>query len=525
MTARGLRVEPLARSDGGTVRDAVLDVLTQFGVSTIFGNPGSTELPMFRDLPERFRYILGLQESVVLAMADGFAQATGRAALVNLHSSAGVGHAMGNLFTAYRNGTPLVVTAGQQARSILPHEPFLHAERATELPRPFVKWAAEPARAEDVPLAIARAFHIAQQAPCGPTFVSIPIDDWERTCPPIVAARVSGRTAPDPVLLAEVAATVARAAKVAIVAGAGVAHNSARGALVALAERIGAGVWVAPMAARNPFPEDHALFSGFLAASREAIVRDLDGADCVLVFGAPAFTYHVEGKGPFAPAGATLIQIGDDPGVASRVPLGLAVVGDLALALDALMAQVPARPAPLRTTTTSPPQPLPGRLTDALLMARLSALRPANIAIVEEAPSTRGPMHDHFPIRAGDEFHTCASGGLGHGLPAAIGVALARPIRRCCACSATDRRCMRSRACGRRRRPARMSASSSSTMAAMRPSTSSARCSALRWSAASCRVSISSGWRKARACLRCVSPTPPRSMRRSNIYSKVPVPA
>ena len=426
MTARGLRVEPLARSAGGTVRDAVMAVLTHFDVTTIFGNPGSTELPMFRDLPERFRYILGLQESIVLAMADGYAQATGRAALVNLHSSAGVGHAMGNLFTAYRNGTPLVVTAGQQARSILPYEPFLYAERATELPRPFVKWTAEPARAEDVPLAIARAFHIAMQAPRGPVFVSIPIDDWERPCNPTLPARVSSRTAPDPCLLAEVAVKIARSNRTAIVAGAGVANNAARDGLIALAERIGADVWIAPMAARNPFPEDHPQFRGFLPASREAIVRDLDGAECVLVLGAPAFTYHVEGQGPFVPAGATLIQIGDDPGVASRVPLGLAVVGDLALALDALATQLPARLAGVDTVAPAPP-PSRDRLTDALLMARLAALRPANIAIVEEAPSTRGPMHDYFPIRAGDEFHTCASGGLGHGLPAAIGVALARP--------------------------------------------------------------------------------------------------
>lgn len=428
MTARGLRVEPLAPSDGSTVRDAVMAVLAHFGVTTIFGNPGSTELPMFRDLPDRFRYILGLQESIVLGMADGYAQATGQAALVNLHSSAGVGHAMGNLFTAYRNGTPLVVTAGQQARSILPYEPFLYAERATELPRPFVKWAAEPARAEDVPLAIARAFHIAMQAPRGPVFVSIPIDDWERPCAPALPARVSTRTAPDPDLLCEVAVKIARAKRTTIVAGAGVANNGARDGLIALAERIGADVWIAPMAARNPFPEDHPQFRGFLPASREAIVRDLADTDCVLVLGAPAFTYHVEGQGPFVPEEATLIQIGDDPAIASRIPLGLALVGDLALVLDTLAARLPSRP-PVQHSAEPMPPPPPEVLTDALLMARLAALRPANIAIVEEAPSTRGPMHDYFPIRAGDEFHTCASGGLGHGLPAAIGVALARPDR------------------------------------------------------------------------------------------------
>lgn len=428
MTAKGLQVEPLARAQGPTVRDAVMRLLADLGMTTIFGNPGSTELPMFRDLPDGFRYVLGLQESIVLGMADGFAQASGRAALVNLHSSAGLGHAMGNLFTAFRNGTPLVVTAGQQARSILPHAPFLYAERATEMPQPFVKWAVEPARAEDVPLAIARAHHIAMQAPRGPAFVSIPIDDWERPCGVHVPTRITGRTAPDPAATDEVAALLAAAIRPVIVAGAGVANNGARERLVAFAERLGASVWVAPMAARNPYPEDHALFRGFLPASREAIVRALEDSDCVLVLGAPAFTYHVEGRGPFVPAGATLVQIGDDPAVAARTPAGVAIVGDVGLALDALLTRVPQRdrrPVPVRSI------PLPGtdRLTDALLVARLAALRPAGIAIVEEAPSTRGPLHDHFPIRADDEFHTCASGGLGHGLPAAIGVALARPDR------------------------------------------------------------------------------------------------
>jgi len=426
MTARALHVAPLATADRPTVRDAVFDILNALGMTTIFGNPGSTELPMFRDLPARFRYILGLQESVVLGMADGYAQATGRAALVNLHSSAGLGHAMGNLFTAYRNNTPLVVTAGQQARSILPYEPFLFAERATELPRPFVKWAIEPARAEDVPRAIARAYHVAMQAPRGPTFVSIPIDDWERPCAPIALARVSGRVAPDPQAIEEAAALLKASRAIAIVAGAGVANNGARDAMVTLAQHLGATVRVAPMAARNPFPEDHALFRGFLPASREAIVRDLEGADCVLVLGAPAFTYHVEGAGSFVPAGATLIQIDDDPAKTARVPEGLAITGDVALAIEVLLTHLPARSAPALAPVAAVPLPASDRLTDALLMARLDALRPADIAIVEEAPSTRGPMHDFLPMRTGDEFHTCASGGLGHGLPAAIGVALAQ---------------------------------------------------------------------------------------------------
>ena len=150
-------------AQGTTVRDAVIDFARRVGMTSIFANPGSTELPMFRDFPADFRYVLGLQEAVVVGMADGYAQASGNAALVNLHSAAGVGNAMGNIFTAFRNRTPLVVTAGQQARSILPFEPFLAASQATELPKPYVKWSIEPARAQDVPLAIARAYAVAMQ--------------------------------------------------------------------------------------------------------------------------------------------------------------------------------------------------------------------------------------------------------------------------------------------------------------------------------------------------------------------------
>ena len=170
--------------DNPSVRDVSLALLRQLGLTRIFGNPGSTELPLFRDFPDDFRYVLGLRESIVVAMADGFAQATRNAALVNLHSAAGVGHALGNIFTAYKNQTPLIVTAGQQARSILPYEPFLFAQQAVECPKPYVKWAVEPARAEDVPAALSHAYHIAMLPPRGPVFVSIPADDWDRPCAP-----------------------------------------------------------------------------------------------------------------------------------------------------------------------------------------------------------------------------------------------------------------------------------------------------------------------------------------------------
>ena len=134
-----------------TVKQATLDLLRAFGIKKVFGNPGSTELPFLSDWPDDIDYVLGLQEASVIGMADGYAQATRNAGFVNLHSAAGVGNALGNIYTAHRNQTPLVITAGQQARSILPLQAFLYAERASEFPRPYVKYSVEPARAEDVP--------------------------------------------------------------------------------------------------------------------------------------------------------------------------------------------------------------------------------------------------------------------------------------------------------------------------------------------------------------------------------------
>jgi benzoylformate decarboxylase len=412
-----------------TVREAVFALLRDFGLTTVFGNPGSTELPMFRDFPVDFRYVLGLQESLVVAMADGFAQARGSAAFVNLHSAIGVGHAMGSLFTAYRNQTPLVVTAGQQARSILPFEPFLYSEQATNLPRPYIKWSCEPARAEDVPAAVARAFFTAMQPPRGPTFVSVPVDDWERPGTITTRREVSRTLAGDPALLSRAAEMLAFARRPVLVVGASVARDGAWQEVVALAERHQAAVWVSPLSSRNSFPERHPLFAGFLPADRAQIVASLEGCDLILVLGAPVFTYHVEGHGPHVPQDAALVQLTDDPAAAARAPVGLAIVTDLKLGIQALLAApAPARPAPV--VSARPPPVPPDLLTDRYLLQQIAALRPEGSILVEEAPSSRAAMHEHLPILEPDSFYTCASGGLGYGLPAAVGVALARSGRK-----------------------------------------------------------------------------------------------
>jgi benzoylformate decarboxylase len=414
-----------------TVREAVYSLLREFGLTTVFGNPGSTELPMFRDFPADFRYVLGLQESVVVAMADGFAQARGESALVNLHSAIGVGHALGSIFTAHKNQTPLVITAGQQARSILPFEPFLYSEQAAQLPKPYVKWSIEPARAADVPAAIARAYYVAMQPPRGPTFVSIPVDDWDRPCAPPSARAVSRRNGADPELLLGAAAALHDARRPVIVVGASVARDDAWDETIALAERHQAAVWVSPMSARNSFPERHPLFAGFLPANRAAIVSLLQGADLILALGAPVFTYHVEGHGPHIPDGASLIQLTDDPGAAAWCPVGTSIVTNLKLGVAALLSNPPPRTPRAPPAIPARARPLaPGTLSDRYLLQQIAALRPSDSIIVEEAPSSRGAMHDHLPILERESFHTCASGGLGHGLPAAVGVSLARPGRK-----------------------------------------------------------------------------------------------
>src|SRR2546421_5220998 len=180
-------------------------------MTTIFGNPGSTELPMLTSYPEDFRYVLGLQEIVAVGMADGFAQASGQPAHVNLHTAPGMGNGMGAIFNAQANKAPLLVTAGQQSRSLMTLQANLTNRDAARMPHPLVKWSYEPPRAEDVPHAIARGIHMASLPPRGPVFVSIPMDDWDAEVDEGAVAHqtgreVTGRAVADPAVVGDLAA-------------------------------------------------------------------------------------------------------------------------------------------------------------------------------------------------------------------------------------------------------------------------------------------------------------------------------
>lgn len=418
---------PTDRPNTVTVREAIIDLMRRFGMTTVFANPGSTELPLFRNFPSDFRYVLGLQEATVVGMADGFAQATRNASFVNLHSAAGVGNAMGNIFTAYKNRTPIVITAGQQARSILPFDPFLASSQATELPKPYVKWSIEPARAEDVPQAVARAYYLAMMPPRGPVLVSIPVDDWDQSAQLIAPRIVSTEIRPQPSVLDVIGTALDASERPAMVVGGAVDRDHAWNQVVALAERHNARVWAAPMSGRCSFPEDHRLFAGFLPAMREKIVALLGGHDAIFAIGAPAFAYHIEGAGPHIPEGASLFQITDDPDTAAWTPVGTTAVGSIRLGLEDLLAR------PARSDRPEPPRRAPkpfvqptAPMTVAYALQTLAEVREPNDIVVEEAPSARPIMQRYLPMTRSETFYTMDSGGLGYGMPAAVGIALAK---------------------------------------------------------------------------------------------------
>lgn len=410
-----------------SVRESVHAFLRAHGMTTVFGNPGSTELRFFRDWPADFRYVLGLQESCCVAMADGYAQAMRRAAFVNLHSAAGVGHALGSVFTAFRNQTPLVITAGQQTRAMFPTDPYLYASRASEFPYPYVKFSVEPARAADVPAAIARAYYIAMQKPCGPTFVSIPEDDWDAQAEPLAERRVAFDIAPDPDGLAALAAALAASRQPVIVAGAAIDQDGAWDLAVQVAERLEAPVWSSPMSGRASFPEDHRLFAGHLPPVRAQLAAKLAGHDLILVLGAPVFTYHVHTPGDFIPDGAVLWQLTDDAEIAARSPVGASVRCSLRVGLTQLLdaLSAPQRPRGQGRMPLQPPTAR-DRPSGAWLMSAVGRLMPPDAAIVEEAPTHRGALRDFLPIRRSGAFYAAASGGLGWAVPAAVGVSLAQ---------------------------------------------------------------------------------------------------
>src|SRR5436190_3232582 len=247
-TGRGLESRAVTPRN---VRTATFDFLRARGMTTIFGNPGSTELPMLQQFPSDFTYVLGLQEATVVGMADGYAQASGRPTFVNLHTAPGVGNAMGAIFNAQANKAPLVITAGNQTRSLMTLQANLTNRDAIRMPDPLVKWSYEPPRAEDVPHAIARATHVATLPPRGPVFMSIPMDDWsaevdEAAVQHQSGRRVGGETTACPESVTQLAAALRQAKNPVMAVGPDVDADGAWDQAIALAERQRLPVWATP---------------------------------------------------------------------------------------------------------------------------------------------------------------------------------------------------------------------------------------------------------------------------------------
>ncbi|MEH0108732.1 benzoylformate decarboxylase [Tersicoccus sp. MR15.9] len=426
-----------------TVNEAAWELLRRNGMTTVFGNPGSNELPFLAGMPEDFRYVLGLHEGVVLGMADGFAQATGRPAFVNLHAASGSGNAMGALTNAWYAHTPLVITAGQQVRSTVGQEVMLSNVDATVLPRPLVKHAAEPTCAQDVVRSLSQALHTATLDPAGPVYVSVPYDDWSEAVGTDVAhvleRRVAGGGGVAESEITRMAALLDAAAAPVLVLGPDVDSARANDDAVVLAERLGADVWVAPSASRCPFPTDHPAFRGVLPASVAGITERLTGHDLVLVVGAPVFRYHQYDPGEYLPAGTRLLHVSCDPGEAARAPMGDAVVAPIGPAVAALAKAVTERDRPQRwerTDDAATPAAsasgtsASGRLVAADVLATIDELAPEDAVYVNEATSTVGDFWATISMHRPGSYYFPASGGLGFGMPAAVGVQLADPQRR-----------------------------------------------------------------------------------------------
>jgi benzoylformate decarboxylase len=420
-----------------TVRAASFDLFRQRGMTTMFGNPGSTELPMLAEFPSDFRYVLGLQEAVVVGMADGYAQASGRTTVANLHTAPGVGNAMGAIFNAQANHSPVLVTAGQQVRAQITLQANLTNRDAIRMPHPLVKWSYEPARAEDVPLALAHGAHLASLPPRGPVFVSLPMDDWyaevdEADARETIGRSVNGRAVADPEAVRALAERLDSAANPVMVAGPDIDASGGWDDAVALAERQHLPVWAtpAPGGGRLGFPEDHPNFRGVLPPAIGPVAQTLEGHDLIFVVGSSVFPYYPYIPGPLLPEGAKLVAITSDPDEAARAPMGDALVADVALTLAALREAVPESTRPAPEPNQGPQEIPPGDpLNPSTVHTALAEVFPEDGIVVLESPSSTLALRNQLRLSRPGSYYFSAGGGLGFGLAASIGVQLAQPDR------------------------------------------------------------------------------------------------
>jgi benzoylformate decarboxylase len=438
---------------------AFLDLLAGYGVRHIFGNPGTTEMPLNDALvgDGRFQYVLGLQEVPVMAMADGYAMASGQLGVVNLHISCGLGNAMGMLYNAYREGTPLLVTAGQQDRRLMFEEPILWGEMV-EVVRPWTKWACEVQRVQDLPQAVRRAVQAALTPPTGPVFLSLPVD---------VQMELAGDLDMSPIKLPDcqvrppasaVFAAVqllAEAKNPAILAGSRVTERDAMQELVAVAEALGAPVITesGTTHGRLAFPSDHPLNGQGLPLWSPEVRKRLEEYDVLLVVGMDLLRQYIYFEPSRAiPEHIKLIQIDEDPWqIGKNYPVEVGIIGNTKMALMELScgisvaATTEQRFERDRRTLNYAAASLEARkklknkiesqrdirpMTPLGLMGALAEILPPDVAVIEEAVTTTNTTFERLGVLKNTTGYFGHRGwALGWGLGVSIGAKLAWPNR------------------------------------------------------------------------------------------------
>jgi benzoylformate decarboxylase len=418
-----------------TPMEAMLEILRDEGVTKIFGNPGTTELPLLDALAKApdLEYVLAVQEASAVAMADGYARATGRPAFVSLHIAAGLANGLIGLLNAKRSRTPLVVTAGQQDRRHLIEDPMLGGD-LVGLAQAASKQAVEVQQARDLPVVLRRAFALAAQPPAGPVFVAIPMDLLREETEVEVPPRSPVAPAGPATGLDEAARLFAAARRPAIVAGDGVGRDDAVAELVALAERLDATVFHHPMHDRLNFPFTHPLHAGMIPPRNASVREALDGHDVVFVVGAHAFSPHHFTPGSPIPPGTRVVQLDDDPAEPGRnFPVELGLVGGIRATLAELVSLTG---FVKRTSRLCQERPADGAAPADVPLEPLAAARaiadglPSDVVVLDEAITVGVLLRPLLRLdRPGSFVHTIG-GGLGWGFGGAVGTRMAqdRPV-------------------------------------------------------------------------------------------------
>lgn len=417
-----------------TVSDAFYRILRHHRVTAVFGNPGSNELPFLTGLPRDMPYYMALQEGAAIAMADGYAQASGTVGFVNLHAASGTGNAMGCMTNAASCHTPMVVMAGQQARRYVPVQAMLTNVDPVKLCDPLVKWSGEPLRPQDGPALLSKGLMLASSAPGGVVYLSVPLDDWEEPADEAALTHLLDRTvdaapvSPQQALDVMVDA-LEHATAPALILGPGTDTEAGYRAALTLAERAHLPVWFAPSAPRAPFPTRHPCYQGQLPSAAGAVAQALAGYDVVVSFGAPVFRYHAPSSADFLPSGVSLYGVTDDPDEAARAPFGRIIVGDPSDALVRVARAVPhtSRPRPTPRALAEADAGGPAFTAEAILDA-IDRGKSDNAVIALEWTSV-DMLRDRLTLTRPRSLFYPAAGGLGWGLPAAVGLQLGCPQR------------------------------------------------------------------------------------------------